>query len=76
MNCPTLAHIARTRSAGAVNLTTTAGRRFTVLKAERVIFAPDLALLTASGQAYHVPPHLFEEVRAAFDLRPAWEVEA
>ncbi len=66
--CPTLQSVTRQRG-HAVTLTASTGRTFTALKADRVIFAPDLALLTVKGRAYRVPVHLFDAVRRAFDLK-------
>lgn len=68
MTHPTLKHAARLPGHN-VTLTPQQGRARTFTKTARVIFSPDLALLTVQGFAYRVPVALFDEVRRAFDLQ-------
>lgn len=49
-------------------LTLATGRSRTVLKSDRVIFAPDLNLMSVGGKAYHIPAHLHEAARRALSV--------
>lgn len=50
-------------------LTTTTGRAVAALKTDRVIFAPDRAALIVGAHVFHVPAHLFDDVRRALALQ-------
>lgn len=66
---PALTHVQP--SAGrTATLHLSSGRRVTVATADRVIFAPDMGVLTIHGKGYRVPASLFAAVRAALGLGP------
>lgn len=67
MKLPTVAAV-QPRPARSAVLTIAGGRTHTVLKSDRVIFAPDLNLLTVGGKAYHIPVHLHEAARRALSV--------